>query len=83
MSAQYLSRDCFVIRRRHTGALYSVRKHGCTQSVIMFTDENRARGFLKLIKQMDAPETLKQPLEISTARVDILASCMNVVVIDY
>jgi hypothetical protein len=49
----------------------------------MFTDENRARGFLKLIKQMDAPETLKQPLEISTARVDILASCMNVVVIDY
>ena len=83
MSAQFMSRDAFVIRRRHTGALYSVRKHGVTQSVIMFTEENRARAFLKLVKQMDAPETLKQPLEIGRASIDVLSSCMNVVVVDF
>lgn len=62
------ARDCWVLRRKYSGGMYQISKHCCDNTlrpaIVAFIDKNRARGFLRLVKEIDNAETLKQPYEI-------------------
>lgn len=83
--------DCWVIRRKYSGGMYRINKHCVNNTlrpaVVAFQDKNKARGFLKMIRDVDARESLKQPYEVvSISFEDLCTTCferdMSVAMID-